>query len=168
MKEHLHFGYVSRAFGLHGDVAVRTFDPESTVLSEVKRVLAHMTDGTAYELTLERVADGSQGELRVTFAEVSDREEAEALKGAKLFVWRVDLKAPPPGQFFQGDLVGLSAVTADGTVLGPVEEVWSSGPVPNLVIRTAQGELMVPFAEEFVTRVDLATKTVTIVPPEYS
>jgi hypothetical protein len=49
-----------------------------------------------------------------------------------------------------------------------VEEVWATGEVPNLVIRgPKQPELVVPFADEFVPSVDLATQRIVIRPPEY-
>ena len=53
-------------------------------------------------------------------------------------------------------------------MLGRVEEVWNTGEVPNLVIR-AEGreELVVPFAEEFVSTVDVPGGRLVVKPPEY-
>ena len=66
------------------------------------------------------------------------------------------------------DLVGLKAFDEAGIELGVVAEVWSTGPVPNLVIRgPAVGELMVPFVDEFVPKVELEAGRVTIRKPEY-
>ncbi len=64
--------------------------------------------------------------------------------------------------------MGLTAVDASGTVLGRVEELWNTGEVPNLVIR-AEGreELVVPFAEDFVSTVDVVAGRIVIKPPEY-
>ena len=94
------------------------------------------------------------------------RDASEALTGAVISVAREDLEAPAAGEYFQGDLVGLEVVDVEGRRLGRVREVWSSGPVPNLVIDTDSGELMVPFAEEFVPKVDLSAGRVTVIVPE--
>jgi 16S rRNA processing protein RimM len=102
----------------------------------------------------------------VAFVEVQTREQAEAIVGATLSVFRDDLEPPAEGEFFQGDLVGLEAVDPTGVSLGTVEEIWNSGPVPNLVIRGGKGELMVPFVDEFVPEVDLAGRRVVVRPPE--
>src|SRR5207249_316890 len=105
-------------------------------------------------------------DLLVAFAGVETREDAEALVGATLLVFREDLEAPAAGEMFQGDLIGLTAVDEQGVTLGIVEDLWSSGPVPNLVIRGARGELMVPFVDEFVIEVDVEKGRVVVRPPE--
>ena len=58
-------------------------------------------------------------------------------------------------------------VEGDEGWLGEITEIWSSGPVPNLVIRDGDAEQMIPFAEEFVSKVDLEAKRVTVIPPVY-
>ncbi len=168
MTPHLLFGYVSRAHGLRGEVVVRTFDPASSVLADVERVWVQPREGAARELEVLEAREASGGDLLVTLAGVTTREAADALKGAQLFAFRDDLDAPEEGEFFQGDLVGLLAVTPEGKPLGRVEEVWSSGPVPNLVIRDGARELMVPFADDFVASVELEEGRVVVIPPEYA
>lgn len=168
MNELLQFGYVSRAHGLKGEVVVRTFDPTSTVIDEVERVVVRLKDGAERELTISEVREGPGGDLLVTFEGIRTRPAADELRASGIFVKREDLEAPAEGEFFQGDLVGLEAVTAEGKRLGVVEEIWSSGPVPNLVIREGKEELLVPFAEDFVTKVDLGAKRVVIVPPQFA
>jgi 16S rRNA processing protein RimM len=159
------FGYVSRAHGLDGEVMVHTFDPASTVLDEVERVLVRPRSGEERQLTLADVREGSRGELLVTFEGVAGRVAAQALVGGALFVERADLEAPAPGEYFQGDLVGLTAVTPEGVRLGVVEALWSTGPVPNLVIKDGDTELLVPFAEDFVVSVDLEQQRLVLTPP---
>ena len=118
-------------------------------------------------MAIEAAREGSGGDLLVSLEGVTTREAAEALQGAQLLAFREDLEPPAEGEFFQGDLVGLEAVTPEGRRLGRVEEVWSSGPVPNLVIREGAEELMVPFADDFIAEVDLEEQRVVVIPPEY-
>jgi 16S rRNA processing protein RimM len=163
----LELGYVSRAHGLKGEVAVRSLDPASDTLGTVERVRLRLRSGEEREYTLETFRPANKEDL-VGFDGVETREAAEALVGAKVFVYREDLEPPDEGEFFQGDLVGLSAVDESGKVLGRVEELWATGEVPNLVIRApGRPELVVPFADEFVPTVDLAAGRIVIRPPEY-
>ena len=163
----LELGYVARAHGLKGEVAIRTFDPASEALDIVERVLLHTRSGEQREVWLEAVRPTPKENL-VVLEGVDTREAAEALVGAKVFVFREDLEPPAEGEFFQGDLVGLTAVDEAGNELGRVEEIWSTGEVPNIVIRSPKRpELVVPFADEFVPSVDLATQRIVIRPPEY-
>ncbi len=167
MTEPLQFGYVSRAHGLDGQVVVKTFDPASEVLFEIDRLKLKHKDGSEKEYVIEEVAEAPGGDLRVNLEGIGNRPAAEKLVGSTVYAFREDLDAPADGEFFQGDLVGLAALDEQGTALGTVEEIWNTGPVPNLVVRGGPGgELLVPFADEFVVKVDLVARTVVMRPPE--
>nr|WP_242593584.1 ribosome maturation factor RimM [Corallococcus exiguus] len=163
----MELGYVARAHGLRGEVAVRSFDPASETLGTVERVRLRLRSGEEREYALENFRPANKEDL-VFFEGVESRTAAEALVGAKVFVYREDLEPPEEGEFFQGDLVGLNAVDEQGASLGTVEEVWATGEVPNLVIRAkGRPELVVPFADEFVPTVDVPAGRIVIRPPEY-
>lgn len=164
MNPHLHFGYVARAHGLRGELVVRTFDPASTVLDEVPRLLARRRDGGEAEYAITAVRDGPGGEVLVSLRGVGGREAAKALVGASLWAFREDLEAPGDGEVFQGDLVGLEAFADDGVRLGVVTSLFTATPVPNLVIEGDGREWMVPLVDDFVKEVDLAAGRVVVVP----
>jgi len=103
----------------------------------------------------------------LTLTGIDDRNSAEELVGAQVSVFRDDLPHPGEGEYFQGDLIGLEAVDEAGGGLGKVEEIWNTGPVPNLVIRGPdRAELLVPFADDFVVSVDLRAGRVVLRPPQ--
>jgi 16S rRNA processing protein RimM len=163
----LELGYVARAHSLSGEVAVRTFDPGSETLDSVERVLVRLRSGEERVLKVEGVRPTPKENL-VSFEGVDSREDAEALVGSTVLVYREDLEPPGEGEYFLGDLMGLAAVDEAGNPLGKVAEIWETGEVPNLVIRGGKGgELIVPFADEFVPTVDMAAGRLVIRPPEY-
>jgi len=166
-RTHLEVGYVSRAHGLGGEVAVKTFDPSSESLFDVPKVLVRRKDGVLKELAIESLRATGK-EILLCLVGVDGRADAEQLVGSTVLVFREDLEEPAPGEYFQGDLVGMTAFDEAGVLLGTVEEVWDSGPVPNLVIRgTGRGELLVPFVDEFVPTVDLEQRRLVVRPPEF-
>ncbi|PZR15990.1 MAG: 16S rRNA processing protein RimM [Archangium gephyra] len=150
--------------GLRGEVVLKTFDPTSTAINEVDVLVLVTRDGKEHTLELASVGEAPGGDLLIRFEGMTRREHAEPFKASGVFVRREDLEPPMEGEVFLGDLVGLEAVTAEGKRLGEVAEIWSSGPVPNLVIREGSEELMIPFAEEFVTKVDVPGKRITVIP----
>jgi 16S rRNA processing protein RimM len=163
----LELGYVARAHGLRGEVAIRAFDPGSETLEAVERVRVRTRAGEERELRIESVRPTPKEGL-VAFEGVETREAAGALVGSTVFVYREDLEPPAEGEYFQGDLVGLTAVDEAGQELGRVAELWSTGQVPNLVIRgPGRPELIVPFADEFVPSVDVPRGRIVLRPPEY-
>lgn len=163
---HLGIGYVARARGLKGQVIVRTFDPSSEALDQVSRILLDLRDGSRRQLKVED-RQAAAGEWALTLAGISDRALADPLVGASVSVFRDDLPPPEEGEYFQGDLIGFLAVDESGAPLGTVEEIWNTGPVPNLVIRGGkQPELLVPFADDFVVSVDVAAGKLVLRPQE--
>lgn len=167
LSPYLELGYVARAHGIRGEVAVRPFDPGSETLASVERVRVRTRVGEQRELRIESLRPTPKEDI-IAFVGVETREQAEGLVGSTVFVYREDLVPPAEGEYFQGDLVGLTAVDEAGQELGKVVELWATGEVPNLVIRgPGKPELIVPFADEFVPTVDIPGRKIVIRPPEY-
>lgn len=167
MKPLLQIGYIARAHGLRGEVVLKTFDPQSTAINEVDVLVLGTRAGETLELTLASVGEAPGSDLLLKFEGRTRREDVANLVGSSVSVRREDLEPPAEGEFFMGDLVGLEVVSVEGKRLGEIAEIWSSGPVPNLVIRDGDAEQMIPFAEDFISKVDLEAKRVTVVPPVY-
>ncbi len=159
-------GRIGRAQGTRGEVAVevRTDDPDTRFAPG--QVLRTEPAGVG-PLTVGRVRwQGNR--FIVRFRNVPDRTAAEALRGVLLLVDVADLeRLSDPDEFYDHQLVGLRATTADGVELGEVTEVLHLPGHELLAIRRADGrELLVPFVGQIVTRVDLERGLVTIDPPE--
>jgi 16S rRNA processing protein RimM len=101
---------------------------------------------------------------------VGDRSQAAVLRGEELRLDRRELDAPEEGEFYVGDLIGLTAKNDGGEVVGVVEETFETLAHEILVIRNkeepALPELYVPFTAEHVPELDLAAGIVVVRPPE--
>src|SRR5262249_57423549 len=86
----LEVGYVARAHGIQGEIAVRTFDPQSRVLEEVSRLVLQLRSGEERAASIESARRGPDATLLV-LAGVRSRAEADALRGATVRVHRTDL-----------------------------------------------------------------------------
>ena len=98
--------------------------------------------------------------------EVPDRNAAEALKGARIFIARSSFPTPEEGEYYWVDLIGLAVVNRDGVALGQVTDLMATGPQQVLVIGyEADGkaqERMIPFVDAYVDEVDLQAKRITV------
>jgi 16S rRNA processing protein RimM len=163
----LEIGYVARAHGTGGELAVKMFDPGSRTLEKLERIRLVSRAGEASERRVEAVRFTPK-ETLLRLQGVTDRSAADSLRGATILAFREDVPGPSEGEYFQGDLVGLAVQDEQGLELGLVEELWSTGPVPVLVIRSSKGEeLLLPFADDFVLSVDLKAQRLTVRLPEY-
>jgi 16S rRNA processing protein RimM len=88
--------------------------------------------------------------LVVAFEGVSNRHQAEALRGVSLTIGVEERRSLEPGEFWPDDLVGLDAVDPAGASLGTVTDVEIAGQ-DRLVVTTPDGRrVLVPFVADLV------------------
>jgi 16S rRNA processing protein RimM len=159
-------GRVARAHGVAGEVAVdvRTDSPQARFA--VGAVVE--TDPAEHGPLTVRRCRWHAGRLLVCFDEVADRTAAEALRGTLLVADSATSEpATDPDEFWDHDLVGLAAMTLDGSRLGAVAEVLHPPGADLLVIDGPDGrEILVPFVRAIVPEVDVARGHVVIDPPD--
>jgi 16S rRNA processing protein RimM len=162
-------GEVVGVHGVKGLVRVRTYTEEPEAIAsygalqdERGRRLALQTVGRAKGVVIARVEG------------VDDRDQAELLKGTRLYVERAALPAiAEPEAYYHADLIGLLAESADGQVLGRVTAVHDFGAGDLLEIepeaqagRGVGTSLLIPFTCKAVPEVDLPAGRVVVLPPD--
>ncbi|HXI85868.1 MAG TPA: ribosome maturation factor RimM, partial [Parvularculaceae bacterium] len=98
-------------------------------------------------------------------AGIETRNDAEALKGERLYVARAALPATAEDEFYVEDLVGLSVQSQAGGALGRVAAVYNFGAADVIELTGvpgAEGTVMLPFTKEAIADVDLAAGTLII------
>ncbi len=98
--------------------------------------------------------------------DIADRNAAESLKGARIFVPRSSFPTPEDGEYYWVDLIGLQVLNREGVVLGEVRDLMATGPQTVLVLQAQQDgkpvERMIPFVSAFVDKVDTAARCITV------
>ena len=156
-------GRVAGAFGVRGEVRITSFTAEPLALLDYK-ALKRQDGSPGLTLTSGRVAKGG---VVCRAKEVETRDQAEALRGLKLYIDRAALPAPDEDEFYVTDLIGLAVVTADGEPLGTVKAVQDFGAGDLLEITPPEGGATwyLPFTLEAVPEVRIAEGVVVAVPP---
>ena len=120
--------------------------------------------GTA--LLRVREAREHSGTIVASAQEVDNRQGAEALKGARIFVPRSSFPTADKDEYYWVDLIGLDVFNREGVALGQVTELLSTGAQTVLVIGYTQDgkaqERMVPFVSAYVDNVDLPVRRITV------
>lgn len=108
-----------------------------------------------------------QGDVVVATAEgLEDRNAAEALKGARVYVSRSAFPTPDEGEFYWVDLIGLDVVNKEGEALGKVVDLLDTGPNSVLRLEGDAGEdgkpveRLIPFVSAFIVSVSLADRRI--------
>ena len=101
-------------------------------------------------LTLKALRDGPNGAI-ARFAEIADRNAAEALRGTELTVPRSALPPLGEGEYYHVDLIGLAALSEAGAPLGTVVAVENFGAGDVVEIERPGGKrFMVPMRPQAV------------------
>ena len=152
-------GRVLGAFGVRGELKLHSFtDPPAKVLKYQPWVLVHR--GVEREIANARGRDTAKGVL-LTLPEVTDRDAAEALAGAEIWVPRSRLPAPKPGEYYWVDLEGLRVVNREGVLLGTVSHLFETA-ANDVIVVAGDRERLVPFLDDFVLGVDFDARQVTV------
>lgn len=159
-------GRIGKPHGVRGEVTVdvRTDEPELRYALG-NRLIARPPKGSASTLSVLTVeaTRWHQGVLLARFAELRDRNAAEAARGIVLHA-RIDADAVPddPDEFYDHQLIGLTAYDLDGTRLGEVSGLVH-GAQDLLQIRTDDRRTaLVPFVAALVPEVDLEGRRVVV------
>ncbi len=95
-----------------------------------------------------------------------DRNSAELLKSARIFIARSAFPTVSSDEFYWVDLIGLAVLNRQGLALGVVTDLISTGPQTVLVIQTqVEGKLretLIPFVSVYVDDVSLENQRITV------
>jgi 16S rRNA processing protein RimM len=154
---------VAGAFGVKGEVRLTAYTAEPLALLDYKTLTRE--DGSAgLTLTSGRAAKGG---IVARAREIETREQAEALRGLRLYIPREALPPPDEDEFYVTDLVGLAVETVAGEALGRVRAVQDFGAGDLLEVQPPDGaSWYLPFTREAVPEVRLAEGKVIAVRPE--
>ena len=132
---------IAGAHGISGEVRLKLFAEGIGSLKRLSRVTI-----AGRSLTVASIRPGASPILR--FAEITDRNAAEALRGELLTVPRSALPPLDAGEYYHADLIGLPCQDAQGAPLGKVVAVENFGAGDILEIEKTDGRrTMVPFRD---------------------
>jgi 16S rRNA processing protein RimM len=163
-------GTVLAPHGIRGEVqvAVQSDNRERFAPGAVLRASRGGAAGVT-ELRVRR-STPHKGGLRISFEGFEDRDAAERLRGMELAVDRSAVPEAAPGSYYLFELVGCRCVDEREGELGTVVEVVPDGGgwVIEVESRADEGgrRLSLPFAEEFLVRVDPAARRIDWKLPE--
>jgi 16S rRNA processing protein RimM len=152
---------VGAPHGVRGEVRLRVFTEDPLAVARYGPL--RDDEGRVHEILRVRPA---KTVVIAALKGISDRDAAEALRGRNLYADRDRMPVPDDETFYQADLIGLEAVTAEGLRLGRVIAVhnFGAGDLLEIAPEGRNGELL-PFTRDFVPDIDVAAGRLTVAPP---
>ena len=165
MSERVCIGAIAGAYGVKGEVRLKSFASDPEDISAYGQVTTE-NDKRSFSVSLTgRVAKGA---LIARLSGVETREQAEALRGVRLYVHRELLPGLPDDEYYYSDLIGLEVCDTAGKALGQVKAVFNHGASDILEIEViGQGTgILLPFTRDSVPAVDIGAGRIFANPPE--
>jgi 16S rRNA processing protein RimM len=151
------------AQGLKGEVKVKLFTHQPDALPRYGAL--HTGEGRDLKITAFRPT--KPGEAVIAFEGVRDRNAAEALKGAELFVSRDALPKTGEDEFYHADLIGLEARDGEGRVLGKVSALHNYGASDVIELSRPDGDhVLMAFTRETVPVIQIEDGYIVVAVPE--
>ena len=170
-------GRITDAWGIKGGFRVQPYAKDPQALFSSRRWYLQPAEPRPGQLLkpasvplppLLRIQQArEQGDdIVATAHDITDRNAAEALRGARIFVPRSSFPTADDNEFYWVDLIGLQVRNRDGALLGSVAGLLDNGAQSVLQVRP-DGEpdapqRLIPFVEAFIDRVDLQGRCIHV------
>ena len=173
-------GRILDAWGVKGWVKILPHSTDPEALFSTKSWFLQVPDAmfrpgfTAFSGTVALTVDESKihsGTVVAKFAGLDERNAAEDLRGARIFLSRSSFPVASTDEYYWVDLIGLNVVNREGIALGCVRDLMATGPHSVLCIEytatqddgaSLAAERMIPFVSAYVDAVDIVGKCITV------
>ena len=163
MDKQICIGTIVAPHGVRGDIRIlpQTEHPEQFL--DLDYLL--LDDGRTLHLTNARF---HKRMALVKCREVNNMNEAELLRGKKVFIRTEDLPELEEGEFYVADLLGCKVIDTAGAKIGELKDVISTGSNDVYVVATAEGkELLVPALKQHVKEINPEERRIVVELPEW-
>jgi len=158
VQDRILLGIVAAPHGVRGLVRIRSFTDDPMAVAGY----GPLSDETGKKVYRVEALSAARGTVLARIDGVADRNAAELMRGTKLYIERGKLPATAEREWYEADLIGLSAVGKDGKDWGKVVAFHDFGAGP---VMEVSGGVMLPFTDEAVPEVDLDGGKVVVNPP---
>lgn len=164
MTDRICVGAIAGAYGVRGEVRLKSFTADPQAIADYAPLTTE-DGGRAFAIEISRPVKGG---FAARLSGISSKEEADALRGTRLYTEREKLPSLPDDEFYHADLIGLVVVDTGGAELGRVKSVQNHGAGDLLEIHGPglKSTVLLPFTREAVPTVDLASGRIVADPPE--
>ena len=138
-------GVIKSCHGIKGHVILKSFTEPATRILE-----RNLVNESGEDIYIKLISQNAKGELICTFKDIATRNEAENLKGYKIFCLRASLPELEEDEFYIADLNHLPVLNQDHKEIGKIKNIlnFGAGDIIEIEFLDQTTELL-PFNKEF-------------------
>ncbi len=159
-QDRIIIGKIGSAYGIKGWVKVQSFtDPIDNILDYAPWYIFYQKQWQAIEL----MAGKPHGKgIIVQLQGCQDRNQAELYRGCEIAMGVEQLPPLDENEYYWNELIGLTVQTIEGTTLGTVDYLFTTGANDVLVLK-GQKQRLIPFLQgQVVKKVDREKRLIIV------
>ena len=145
---------------MKGEVKVLPLSNKFVLLRPGSLVYLSAAEGIYQPHTIKKIKRFKRWSA-IAFQEITEIESAIRCRDSLVYLPAEEI-CLEDGEFFHGQIIGLSVVTTAGKIIGKIEEILVTGSNDVYVVNDGKREYLIPAIAAVVKAVDLEGKTVII------
>ena len=159
-------GGVVKPHGIRGEFCMKCYADSPSIFDAVDTLYMQDGDKTPQPITVQSWRE-HKGLVLMTIKSVTDRDQAEAMRGRSLLVREADLPELDGDEHYLYQMIGCRVILSDGAEVGVLKGFYETGEQDTwVIVNEAGAEILLPAVPEFVLDIDLDSETIVVEPPE--
>ncbi len=159
-------GRLLKPHGVRGEIKVAVMTDDPARFKKLADVTVELVSGQRVPLHVEAARVIGPETVLVKFREYGTPEAVLALRDGLIMIPRSQGVPLKPGEVYFADMIGLSAVLQEtGAEIGTVTAILSAGNDLLEITRPDGTEVLIPWVDPFVPKIDVAAGQVFLTPP---
>lgn len=165
-EEFISVGGVVKPHGIRGEFCIKSYADSPSLFGRIAALFLQDKAKSPQSFVVRSWRE-HKGLVLLTVEGVTDRDQAEALRGRTVLVHEDDLPELDEGEHYLYQMIDCRVQLEDGTPVGmlkgfyetPEQDTW-------VIVNDDNVEILLPAVPEFVLDVDLDEELIVIDPPE--
>ena len=160
--EKVELGIITKPFGIKGEIVIMPFSKEPIHLVNAKKV---WIDENIYNV------DNSRNNLKkliVKFKNINTKEEAEKLRGKKVFLETNSLEKLEDNKYYHFQIIGCMVIDKNIGEIGEITQIIETGSNDVYVATTNNSEYLIPASKNIISKIDFIKKIILVNLPDSS
>ena len=164
-KGYVLIGKIVGVHGIKGTNKLKSYAESLSVFYPGQSILICDSRSRESRVELNWVKSHTKTPL-ISIKGVTDRDRAEALIGAELFIPETELPELDKDTYYWFELIGIEVYTTRGDYLGRITSIFPTGSNDVYVVKDKNKEVLIPALESVVLDIDLELKRMRVDLPE--
>ncbi len=167
LVERFVIGHLGKPRGLKGELKVFPLTDDVKRFKKLKKCYLEDAAGNIHDELNVAFAHIANHNLSIAFSGITNREQAENLKGLYLSIDRAEAIELEEDTYFIADLIGCSVYDQEHGYLGKISRIQSNVSADIVIVHDAgKNDLLYPNLKSIVKHISIAERRIDLILPE--